>query len=59
MAERCQDCGEEYEAVYRLPDELRAELTKRTGFNRLCLNCADGLAKVVLGVTLYWEAEQK
>jgi len=60
VSEKCQNCGEIYETVYRIPDGVWAILMKAMGLRRanglLCIGCADKIARDK-GITLYWAAE--
>lgn len=54
--ERCQECGELYDAVYRVPDRIWWVITGRDdGGGLLCPACCDRMARDA-GLILYWEA---
>lgn len=54
VGELCQACGDLYQTVYMVPDEVWDQIAG--GANLLCLMCADRRARK-LGIELYWEAE--
>lgn len=58
MAEKCQNCGQSYETVYRVSDKVWWEVSPRgPRSGLLCLPCADTAARKI-GIILYWEAKQ-
>lgn len=56
MPEKCENCGEVYFSVYRVPDNLWKQITgHEDGSGMICVSCFDSLAESQ-GVFLYWEA---
>jgi len=56
--ETCQSCGRQYRTVYRVPDELWRQVTKKTkGGGLLCPTCFDNAARQQ-GIELFWSAQE-
>ena len=54
--EVCEACGDRYDTVYRIPDDVWAKITPREGSaGTLCLPCADRRASCA-GISLFFEA---
>lgn len=67
MPEQCQRCKNQYETIYRVPNDVWANIApnpeelgpyeEHQFGGLLCMGCADATARE-RGVTLYWEATE-